>query len=598
MKLSRLYSNKQAILNPIEFVPGLNAIIGEIRVPENRNRDTHNLGKTKLARLLDFVLLDNRDPNFFLFKRYDVFSEFVFYLEIQLEDGSHLTIRRGVSNASKISLKRHDLAFQNFTATARADWDHYEIAFERAKTIVDGLLKWEVLKPWDFRKLMGYLLRTQDDYSQVFQLEKFSSKHLDWKPFLGHILGFDGNLLQRHYNKEEELKQKDDEASIIRRELGGSIEEIGGLEGLIVLKTDELQKKERLLEAFDFRAQDKAQTKELVDSLDVNIAELNSERYSLNQTKQRILHSLEGDQILFDPDKAAELFEEAGIFFHGQLKKDFEQLIAFNRAITDERSGYLRAELEEISSRISELNAELNEAGKKRSEALGYLTATDAFEKYKQISDSLVSLKADIEVLRRRRDSVTRLQDLAKDLRRLESERLDLQLEVEANVREQDTSDTGLFRRIRLIFNEIVTEVIDQHALLSVFCNSLGHLEFRAEILDKEGKATSADDGHTYRKLLCIAFDLAVLRAHLSDNFPRFVYHDGVFEALEPRKKQNLLRVLKEYANLGLQPIITLLDFDSPPFRQEGDAVIADDEIILRLHDGGDDGLLFKMAPW
>lgn len=58
--------------------------------------------------------------------------------------------------------------------------------------------------------------------------------------------------------------------------------------------------------------------------------------------------------------------------------------------------------------------------------------------------------------------------------------------------------------------------------------------------LDESGNATSADLGHAYRKLLCIAFDLAVLRAHLDDEFPRFVYHDGVLESLDDRKKENL----------------------------------------------------------
>ena len=106
--------------------------------------------------------------------------------------------------------------------------------------------------------------------------------------------------------------------------------------------------------------------------------------------------------------------------------------------------------------------------------------------------------------------------------------------------------------------------MIDRKALLSVSPNQSGHLEFKAEILDESGNATSADLGHTYRKLLCIAFDMAVLRAHLDDKFPRFVYHDGVFESLDDRKKENLLAVIRRYADLGVQPVITLIDSDLP----------------------------------
>jgi uncharacterized protein YydD (DUF2326 family) len=110
----------------------------------------------------------------------------------------------------------------------------------------------------------------------------------------------------------------------------------------------------------------------------------------------------------------------------------------------------------------------------------------------------------------------------------------------------------SLFSTIRLFFNEIVEEVVDHKALLSVSPNQQGHLEFKAEILDEAGNATSADLGHTYRKLLCVAFDLAVLRAHLQENFPRFVYHDGVFESLDDRKKENLLAVIRGYTSLGV----------------------------------------------
>ncbi|MFB8370358.1 DUF2326 domain-containing protein [Pseudarthrobacter sp. NPDC055928] len=41
---------------------------------------------------------------------------------------------------------------------------------------------------------------------------------------------------------------------------------------------------------------------------------------------------------------------------------------------------------------------------------------------------------------------------------------------------------------------------------------------------------------------MCMAFDLAVLSAHLGSGFPRFVYHDGAFESLDSRKKRSLWR--------------------------------------------------------
>lgn len=598
MKLSRLYSSKPDMFEPVEFVQGLNVVMAEIRLPENRNRDTHNLGKTTLGRLVDFAFLAKRDPKFFLFKHVELFKDFIFFLEIELEDASFVTIRRGVEEATKISFKRHEAGHQDLSGLPLAEWDHQEMPLDRARDLLDGLLDWRALKPWAFRKGLGYLLRSQDDFRDVFHLRKFAAAHSDWKPFLAHVLGFDAQLVAQHYQKEEQLAEKQSTAQTIKNELGGSIEDISKIEGILLLKQKEAEKKQKLLDAFDFRAQDKDSTKQLVDDIDERIASLNAERYSLNQNKKKIITSLEEDQILFNPDEAQRLFEEAGVLFKGQIKKDFQQLIAFNRAITDERRGYLQEERAEVEAELKRINAELNILGKKRSEMLSFLSGTDIFGKYKQVSDEMVTLRADITSLERQRGFLHRLQELRTEIRALTKERGHLQTQIEADVEKQNSDQNSLFSAIRVFFSEIVEEVIDRKALLSVSPNQAGHLEFRAEILDESGNATSADLGHTYRKLLCIAFDLAILRAHLDEKFPRFVYHDGVFESLDDRKKENLLAVIRRYAELGLQPIITLIDSDLPVRTEDEGTVFSSDEFVITLHDEGDQGRLFKMKAW
>lgn len=598
MKLSRLYSNKPELFESVDFVAGLNVVMAEIRLPENRDKDTHNLGKTALGRLLDFGFLAGRDPKFFLFKHLDLFKDFVFFLEIELQDASYVTVRRSVEEASKISFKKHQAGHQDFSALPMSEWDHQDVPFDRARDLLDGLLDLRALKPWSFRKGLGYLLRSQDDFRDVFHLRKFQAAHADWKPFLAHILGFEAPLIVQHYDKEAELTQKQTIAQTIKDELGGSIEDISKIEGLLLLKQKEAEKKQKLLDAFDFRAQDKDRTKQVVDDVDERIAALNAERYSLNQNKKKILASLEEDQILFNPDEAQRLFEEAGVLFKGQIKKDFQQLIAFNKAITDERRGYLQEERTEVEAELKRINAELNALGKKRSDMLSFLSGTDVFTKYKQVSDDMVTLRADITSLERQRGFLHRLQELRTDIRALTEERGHLQTQIEVDVERQNSDKSSLFSVIRLFFSEIVEEVINRKALLSVSPNKEGHLEFKAEILDESGNATSADLGHTYRKLLCIAFDMAILRAHIEDKFPRFVYHDGVFESLDDRKKENLLTVIRRYADLGLQPTITLIDSDLPVRTEKDEPVFSRDEIVVSLHDENEQGRLFKMKAW
>ncbi len=598
MKLSKLYSNKPDFFQEIIFKSGLNVVLAEIRLPENRNKDTHNLGKTTLGHLLNFVLLAKRSPNFFLFKHSDRFREFVFFLEIELLDGSYITIRRSVEKASKVSFRKHEDDKQNFVDLSESAWAHRDVSFKRSLNILDGLLDLHVLKPWSFRKGIGYQLRSQEDYRDVFQLRKFAGNHSDWKPFLAHLLGFNGGLLEASYRKETEIKEKTAETGTIQKEFGGSLEDISKIEGMLLLKQKEIEKKQNLLDSFDFRSQDKEHTKRLVDQIDERISTLNAERYSLHKSSKKIRHSLEEEQILFDPDDAQRLFKEAGVLFAGQIKKDFQQLIRFNRAITDERHVYLQEELREIEDRLKEVNPERNTLGKQRSETLSFLSETDVFNKYKKVSGKLVTLKVDLTSLERQRNALRRLQDLRTDLRLLQEELGHLQADIEPDVEQQNSDPSCLFSSIRLFFSEIIEEVIDRKALLSASLNSVGHLEFKAEILDESGNTTSAGMGNTYRKLLCMAFDLAVLRALLDKKFPRFVYHDGVFESLDDRKKENLLNVIRRYSDLGIQTIITLIDSDLPPKPDGNEEVFDDQEIILTLHDENEQGRLFKMPSW
>jgi uncharacterized protein YydD (DUF2326 family) len=367
---------------------------------------------------------------------------------------------------------------------------------------------------------------------------------------------------------------------------------------MLLLKQNDAAKKQRLLDAFDFRQIDKDKMKIVVDDLDTRIALLNAERYALSLNKKKVLASIADDEVLFDPQKASDLFEDAGVLFSGQIKKDFEQLLAFNRAITEERRAYLKEELEEIRTGLKHVNTQLNRLSIRRSEALSFLSGSDTFTKYKRVSDDLVALKAEIVDLNRQRGYLQRLQELRTRIRSLRDEKVQLQSEIEANVEQQNTDRASLFSQVRVLFNEIVEEVIDRKALLSVSTNQQGHLEFKAEILDDSGSATSADLGYTYRKLLCIAFDTALVLGHRDGHFPRFVFHDGVFESLDDRKKENLLDVIRSNADLGIQHIITLIDSDLPDRLSDAEPVFDESEIVLRLHDEDDSGRLFKMGAW
>lgn len=597
MKLSRLYSNQPSIFKPIAFRDGLSAVLAEIRVPANRLLDTHNLGKTTVGELIDYCLLKGKSNQFFLFKHEATFAEFTFYLEIELPSGGFLTIARPVIPGSRVDLLRSERSIPDVNSGDDLDWDHTNVPFERARTLVDGILGFDALKPWGFRKLVGYLIRSQQDYVDVFQLGKFSGKHQDWKPFVAHLVGLDAQPVIDLYNKREELNAAESRLSTLTREWGGDEVDSSVIDGLISVKRRDIAAKASVLDSFSFGEEDQRTQTAVIENTEARISALNEESYQLSQLEERIEASLLDQQVNFKPSDAEALFSEAGVAFGDQIKRDYDQLIAFNRAITKERREALEEQRRDISSRLVAIREELDSLNEERTRSLAFLRESDSLAKYKELSREHSTLQADLLSLEARREAASRLIELRREQRVLAEEFGHLETLVESQIEVVSKDEDSDFGRLRRYFTEIIYEVLGQNAIIAIRMNKSGGLDFTAEFIGDSGTATSGDRGTSYKKLLCIAFDLAMLRTYLDVPFPRFVYHDGALEQLEPRKREKLIGVFRQYAALGLQPILSLLDSDLPS-ALDTDGSLSQTEVVARLHDEGDEGRLFAMPPW
>jgi uncharacterized protein YydD (DUF2326 family) len=339
-------------------------------------------------------------------------------------------------------------------------------------------------------------------------------------------------------------------------------------------------------------------TATVVQDTEARIAELNEESYKIAQLSERIDESLEDQQVVFDPSDAEALFREAGITFSDQIKRDYDQLIAFNRAITKERRDALEEQRNEIGARRREIESELESLNAERTRSLEFLRESDSLAKYKELSRELSGIQAELSTLDARRAAASRLIELRRDQRVLAEEYGQLETLVESKIEAVSKNDESRFGHLRRYFTEIIFEVLGQNAIIAIRMNNAGGLDFTAEFIGDSGTATSGDRGTSYKKLMCIAFDLAMLRTYLDVPFPKFVYHDGALEQLEPRKQEKLVRVFRQYAELGLQPVISLLDSDLPLPLGSGNGTLDSTEVIATLHDQGEDGRLFVMPAW
>lgn len=593
MKLSKLYSNFPDKFSSIIFNGGLNFIYGEIRHPENKTKDTHNLGKTTLARLLDFMFLAKRHKEQFLFKNKEIFSDFIFFLEIQLSENEYLTIKRSVANNTKIGFYSHNSSNQDYRILSEDSW--YELtSFDNAKTYLDGKLNFTAIKSWQYRQLIGYLIRTQDDFYQVFQLQKYRGQDVDWKPYMADLLGFNGDLAKQRYQlgkqvNDLELKIKEQNISDDKK----ALEELSRVDGRLLIRKNELSKLKEFVENFNFREVDRQTVEDLVSEIDNQIIALNMREYSLKNSIYHIDQSVSENKIKFNTKEVKELFDEVNILFPEQVQKDFEQLIAFNQAITQERNSYLKQELKESQIELSGIQNQLIQLNEQRAKQLEFLKESELVVKFREANQEISLVQAEILDFERQKENIQKVLELKKEQRDLQLSLNDIRNKMEDDLANINNSEDSLFSQIRIYFNEIIHKVLNKEGVLFVTLNDSGNFEFRAEYQDS-GQNTNESLGNTYRKFLCIAFDLAIARVYFNKNFPKFIYIDGVFDGLDDRKKDLLLEVLREYSNFGIQIIATTINSEV----QGLTTPITEQEIVLILHDDGQNGRLFKIPIW
>ena len=155
----------------------------------------------------------------------------------------------------------------------------------------------------------------------------------------------------------------------------------------------------------------------------------------------------------------------------------------------------------------------------------------------------------------------------------------------------------GKHASIRNIFNAIIKDVLNVNGIISLNLNNSGNVEFEAKIQNPETLSmTSKDSGASYKKLLCIAFDLSLMINYHNKNFFKFAYHDGALEALDDRKKISFINTSRALCTqYGLQHIITLIDSELPHNADGSTFEFKEEEICLILSDKDPPGKLFKI---
>ena len=492
MKLVKLYSNDSRF-KEVKFGRGFNVILGRIYDEAILDKDSHNLGKSSLIELIDFMLLKQIKSNSYL-KR-NQFINHVFFLEIELDNGKYLTIKRAVKTNTKISFKITDI--ENNCLVNETEWDYTDLPLsskdpdKNPKNILDKILDFNVLKKYSFRNYLNYFLRTQKDYGDEFHLSKFAGGDADWKPLLFNILGFESLNVEKKYELDKEYENKSSYVEKLKNSLQININEIDKIKGLIQIKEMEKLKIEESLSKFDFYINEKKIDKELVYEIEDEISKLNSRRYRLEMEIKDLEESIE-NEVTFDLKSTLKIFKEVNIYFSEQLTKSYEELIEFNKAITTDRNKYVLESLENKKEELDNTQERLRDLNTKREEMLEILTETDTFKKYKNFEIALINIEKDLERYKNKISEYVIIEDEISQLNNIKSNIEELKKKIRNQIDEQNQ----LYLEIRKSFSKYVEMIIDKPGLLSIGENRNGNVEFKSEIYNAENELTAEGDGY------------------------------------------------------------------------------------------------------
>lgn len=602
MQISRLYCNRPDIFGPIDFNSRdrshtLNVVFGAVRQPKNKNRDSHNLGKTTLIQVIDFMLLKDITGSSHFFETHaHRFEMLVLFFEISIGDGTLVTIRRSVAEPTKVALIRHEDVLQDFFKHPPEEWDHEDLSLSAAREILDGILNLRVIEPYDFRKAQTYFLRTQADYNSVLQLQKFQvGQHKFWKPFVMTMLGFDEKPVMQKYELDQEIESAEADRKKREAELQIDEQDLLRMNAEIANLRTQLTETEEQLDRFEFSDQERRMITELVGEIEARIRDINGELYNVEIDIRNVEKAL-SSKLDFKVSEIEKIFEETGLHFPGQLKRNYEQLVEFNRALSRERNQSLRDRRKRLLATQTSLREEKEAEDAKRQSYRSILQDSDTLEKFKALQKGLSEQRAELTYLEgqyTRLTEISAIEDQINELKRARSVAQD-------QIKQQIIQSTIPKDRIAENFRSYCRRVLDHDGLFFLNQNTHGNVEFEIELKERvSSKASRQADGKSYKQMVCALFDLALLKAYEDSPFYHFVYHDGILEGLDDRKKSLFLDLVREViASSKTQYILSVIDADLP--RQEDGTKIefSPEEVVLQLDDSGDKGRLFRMAEF
>lgn len=495
MKLIRLSSNDKRF-KPIDFDTGLNIIVGEKVLKNDKKKTSNGIGKSLSLLCIDFMLGKGSQS-----KEINKLKEIMKQENISLS----LTFRND-KNIHNI-MRTHDSVFID------------EVKCENDKEFKAFLNNLLVDKTFSFREIFSRFFRTdKSSYTeagkQIYSEDTYKNNLIN-----SYLLGLDLNYLKT----KKELKVKHDRLKILIKELK-EIQKNIDKEKEIEYQ-EKLRRIEKDLESFEI-AEDFNQLKSEADELTSEIQKIRNQIAFFNReirNKKNVISI--NHQTEMDISKIELMYKEAKFFLGEDVLAHIHAVKEFHETLFTNRRNKAIEDIEILEKKIEKIKLEEKDLDIRRSEIFIFLENKGALEEYHSLNKEKDSILTYLNEIQRNQKALTAFK----------KEEADIKIEIDQFKRDLIEVEDKISNRIEFLsksFREISEEHYnDKPGFLDIQINS----NFRTERLYNIEPIIKGDSSDGINEMKIFIYDMLIYK--LNPTLIGIIGHDNrLFDMVDERQ--------------------------------------------------------------
>ncbi|EEQ6417005.1 DUF2326 domain-containing protein [Escherichia coli] len=556
MRLNKLIILKNdSLVREVTFKDGLNLIVNK----RTSGKDSGNsVGKSTLSRVLDYLFMSSGHDIYHDAEFGKDIPEIVslinnnvlkFSLDFNTVENKKAVVSRIISIDGKNS--------KYFLNDVEVDKKQY------SEFIAQAVFGLTTDKP-SLRNVSHKFIRNTNDKMQ----KTLNFLHGNTTPDVYDLLylflfGFNGlPLIKKKGDFNKEIKKQKTYLAAYRNPNRETV-----LAKMIKPLKKEIAEAERNIKNFDFKDSHDESLKKLSE-IQKNISDYSLSYASLNMRVRNIeesILSLKNNITQLVENDLMEIYNSAGIYFNGELKRTYEEMVLFHNDIIKNKISFLESELLKKKEEIETVNKKINDLHEQESSLFRTIKEPETLKSINQLFNKLTELRENLASIE---SNLSRINDTNALIKSLEDSREKLLLEIELAVQ-------GLEKNIEIFnefFGDLTKEIYGERYIFDLsFDVDKGKCNF-----DISCVTPNSNGGK--KKGEITAFDLAYIKFvdKIKLKRPTFVIHDSI----EDVDVNQIRDIFFEANNINGQYIVSIL---SDKFSEDADMKMMMSNSILEL---------------